>query len=335
MTSVFKPLKSLPLIILVGLVVLGLGLPSGGLLFGGAALAAQDGGPAAVLTVVAGDVVIHRGEETINGSFGASLQDRDIVETGADAEAAIVLASGQMLELGPGSRITISALPQDNNVSSPMMAQVPDAISGNLDSFAHSSSGEEGLAALPSLRSGREGGEPHPITPRNTLITPDETLFSWSEVDDVLEYRVMLNGPGPQAGDHETPKTSWKAEGEFAPGEQWGWRVEAVTIDGNVTSTEVAFEVASKEKVAEFQALQEQLQPLLYSSEQTSTDSATYLLGSYCRSAGFYNRAIGHFEELSQRHPERKELHEELGFLYQAIGRNDKAAEEYRIALKE
>ena len=96
-----------------------------------------------------------------------------------------------------------------------------------------------------------------------------------------------------------------------------------------------AFEVASKEKVAEFQALNSQLQPLLSSKEPTSVDSATFLMGSYCRSAGFYNRAIAHFEVLSQRHPERKELHEELGFLYQAIGRNDKAAEEYRIALKE
>jgi hypothetical protein len=306
----------------------------GGLLFGGVALAAGDGGPAAVLTVVAGDVDIHRGEQNINGSFGASLQDGDVVETGVDAEAAIVLESGQMLELGPGSRITISALPE-RSASTPMMAQVPDAISGNLSSFTHNPPGEEGLAALPTLRSGQEDGEPHPINPRNSLITPDETLFAWSEVEDVIEYRVMLTGPGELAGDHETSKTTWRAEKNFTPGEHWGWRVEAVTIDGGIVSDAVDFEVASKQKLIEFESLTAQLEPLLSSGEATSIDAGTYLLASYCRSAGFYNRAIGHFQALSGRHPDRKELHEELGFLYQAIGRNDKAAEEYRIALKE
>jgi tetratricopeptide (TPR) repeat protein len=215
------------------------------------------------------------------------------------------------------------------------MAQIPDAISGNLDSFTHSSSGEEGLAALPSLRSGGEGDEPHPINPRNSLITPDETLFAWSEVEDVIEYKVKLTGPGHLAGEYETSKTTWKAEEDFTPGEQWGWRVEAVTIDGGITSDEVAFEVASRQKLSEFESLTAQLKPLFSSGEATSVDAATYLMGSYCRTAGFYNRAIVHFEALSERHPERKELHEELGFLYQAIGRNDKAAEEYRIALKE
>jgi len=239
-----------------------------------------------------------------------------------------------MLEIGPGSRITISALSRTNE-STPMMAQVPDAISGNLDRFTHTSSGEEGLAALPNLRSGRESGKPHPLYPRNSLITPDETTFTWSEVEDVIEYRVKLSGPGVMAGDHETSKTSWQAEENFSPGDRWGWHVEAVTIDGGIFSDEVVFEVASKEKVAEFEILASQLRPLLNSKESTSVDSATFLLGSYCRTAGFYNRAIAHFEVLSQRHPERKELHEELGFLYQAIGRNDKAAEEYRIALKE
>jgi hypothetical protein len=317
-----------------GFLALGLALPIGGPLSGGVALAAEGEGPAAVLTVVAGDVVIHRGEQIINGSFGASLQDGDIVETGADAEAAIVLESGQMLELGPGSRITISVLSL-RSVSTPMMAQVPDAISGNLDSYTHSSSGEEGLAALPTLRSGREDGEPHPINPRNSLITPDETRFVWSEVEDVIEYRVMLTGPGLLAGDYETSEAVWEAEENFTPGDHWGWRVEAVTIDGGITSDAVAFEVASKEKTTEFESFQKQLQPLLNSRNQTSVDSATFLMGSYCRSEGFYNRAIAHFEVLSERHPERRELHEELGFLYQAIGRNDKAAEEYRIALKE
>ena len=61
----------------------------------------------------------------------------------------------------------------------------------------------------------------------------------------MIEYRVMLTGPGLLAGDYETSEAVWEAEENFTPGDHWGWRVEAVTIDGGITSDAVAFEVAS------------------------------------------------------------------------------------------
>jgi len=293
--------------------------------------AAKD--PAAVLAVVSGSVVIRRGDATLDGSFGAALDPGDIVETGDGAQAAVLFESGQIIELGPGSRITIGSVPSQSG-ESPVLAQVSDAFSGSLGKFARSTSGSEGLSVLPDLRAGGGGGEPEPITPRNTRIAAGVAGFSWSPVDDALEYRVHLTAPGGAKQSFNSTKTTWSSpDGTFKAGERWSWSVEAVTPDGSLHSEETAFEVATPEQWAEIASLKSRLEPLMSSEEPNRRDAAAYLYGSYCRSAGFYDEAISELEELVARHPDRKELHEELGSLYQAVGRSDMAAQEYRKAL--
>lgn len=300
------------------------------------AAAARADEPAAVLAVVSGDVHIQRGGQSLDGSFGAALQAGDVVETGAKAQAAVLFESGQIIELGPASRISVGALPEKaSNQDESALAQIPDAFSGSLDQFAHTSSDQGALAALPTLRGGPKHDEPTPVTPRNSLVAPGAVHFSWTPVEDAVEYKVILSGPGAAAGSHNTSKPDWASEdGAFRPGESWTWTVEAVTLAGSVSSEEVSFEVAGQAPADALAGLETKLEPLLSSGDATREDTATYLLGSYCRNKGFYNEAIGRLESLVARHPDRKELHEELGFLYQAIGRNDKAAEAYRAALK-
>jgi Tfp pilus assembly protein PilF len=111
--------------------------------------------------------------------------------------------------------------------------------------------------------------------------------------------------------------------------------VEAITVDGSVSSEAVTFEVASPEQHEELSSVREKLAPLMESEDSTREDAAAYLLGTYCRSTGFLNEAITQLETVVLRNPDRKELHRELGYLYQAVGRNDKAVESYRLALKE
>ena len=298
--------------------------------------AAQSGDdPAAILAVASGVVNIQRGGEAVPGSFGAALQPGDVVETGADAQAAVLFESGQVIELGPGSRITIGEVPGRGGEGS-LVAEVTDAFSGGLSKFAQTSSGEGGLSALPTMRGSAGTDQPDPIAPRNTLIVPGAVSFTWAAVEDVLEYRVVLTGPGSAAGSHRASSNtlSLPADG-FAPGQTWTWKVEAVTPDGPVDSESVSFEVASDQASAELMGLGERLAPLMGSEDATRTDAAHYLMGSFCRSAGFYGDAITHIEVLTERHPDRKELQRELGTLYQAVGRNDKAAEAYRLALKD
>jgi tetratricopeptide (TPR) repeat protein len=160
--------------------------------------------------------------------------------------------------------------------------------------------------------------------------------FRWTEVEDALEYRVHLSGPGGAAGSHAASGPSWTLAPESVePGQRWTWSVEAVTPDGAVRSEDVAFEIASADQLAELDHLKGRLAPLFDSKDRTREDTAAYLLGTYCRSTGFYDEAIAQVETLVARHPERKELHRELGALYQAVGRNDRAAEEYRLALED
>lgn len=300
------------------------------------AAAARADEPAAVLAVVSGDVHIQRGGQSLDGSFGAALQAGDVVETGAKAQAAVLFESGQIIELGPGSKISVGALPEKHeSQGNEALAQIPDAFSGSLDQFAHTSSDQGALAALPTLRGGPKHDEPTPVSPRNSLVAPGAVHFSWTPVEDAVEYKVILSGPGAAAGSHSTSKPDWTSDdGTFQPGESWTWAVEAVTLDGAVSSEEVSFEVAGHDRADALAGLEAKLEPLLSSGDATREDTAAYLLGSYCRNKGFYNEAIGRLESLVARHPDRKELHEELGFLYQAIGRNDKAAEAYRAALK-
>jgi hypothetical protein len=162
---------------------------------------------------------------------------------------------------------------------------------------------------------------------------PGAMTFTWSPVEDVLEYHVHLEGPGKAAGTYTSSAASWSAPKDgFAPGQSWKWSVEAVTADGTLSSDPVAFEVASTDQSNEITALTSRLDPLVSSGDATRMDTAAYLLGSYCRSAGFYGDAITQLEGLSKRHGDRKELHQELGSLYEAIGRNDMALAEYKLA---
>ena len=291
--------------------------------------------PAAVLAVVSGNVNVLRGDAKLDGSFGAALQPGDIVETTAGAQAAVLFDSGQIIELGPGSRITIGSVPAKGG-DNPAMAQIPDALSGGLNRFARSTEGAEGMSVVPrDLRGPGKSEKPDPLNPRGgTLVAPGALTFTWSPMEDVLEYRVHLDGPGKAAGTYTSTTASWTAPKDgFAPGQSWTWSVEAVTADGSLSSDKVAFDVASADQYHEITALSSRLDPLVSSGDATRMDTAAYLLGSYCRSAGFYGDAIMQLEGLAKRHPDRKELHQELGALYYAIGRMDKAAEEFRLAL--
>jgi hypothetical protein len=296
-----------------------------------AALRAE-GAPAAVLAVVAGDVTVERGGEDLDGSFGAALQAGDVVVTGEGAQAAILFESGQILELGPGSRISIGALPARDGEELAMA----DAFAGSLDRFT-SPGASSSLSAPLDLRAGSGGERPDPIRPRTTLVVPGPVEFTWEPVEDALEYRVVVSGPGDLAGTHASAEPSWTPASAAAlqPGQRWTWHVEAVTPDGPVPSDPVAFEVASEAQAAELQGLTEELRDLLDSTDPTRSDAATYLLGSYCRNAGFYGDAIEYLQVLVVRYPDRKELHRELGAVYQAVGRSDLAAQEYAKALEE
>jgi hypothetical protein len=288
--------------------------------------------PAAVLAVVAGDVTVERGKESLDGSFGAALQAGDVVVTGKNAQAAILFESGQILELGSGSRISIGALPSKGGEELAMA----DAFAGSLDRFT-SPGGASSQSAPLDLRAGPGGDRPDPIRPRTTLVAPGAVEFAWQPVEEVLEYRVVVSGAEPLAGTHAVAGPSWTPDVEVParPGERWTWHVEALTPDGAIQSDPVAFEVASEEQVAELEGLTAELQALLESPEPRRADAATYLLGSYCRNTGFYGEAIEYLQVLTARYPDRKELHRDLGTVYQAVGLGDLAAREYAKALQE
>lgn len=297
--------------------------------------------PDAVLAMIAGPVTVRRGSERLAAAFGAQLQAGDVVETGPGGQAGVLFQSGQVIEIGSDSRISIGSLPKPAAAAGgeDTVAQVPDVLAGQLTRFTHTSAGGEGLSALPALRSA--GAEPRleAVAPRQTLVQPGVATFHWTPVPDAIEYRITLTGPGAASGSHRATGDSWTIPNDAAKqlraGESWTWSIEALTPDGPQKSETYAFEVATEATTKELQALNERLQSLLDSGNEMRLDLARYLIGSYCRSAGLYSDAVAQFEALVSRHPDRAELHRELGSVYQAIGRFDKAAEEYRLALKE
>lgn len=295
--------------------------------------------PDAVLAMAAGPVVVRRGGERLTAAFGTQLRAGDLVETGPGAQAGVLFASGQIVEIGPASRITIGSLPAkpSGGRGEDASPSVPGALAGQLTRFSQAATGEAGLSALPALRSAA-GGEPHleAVTPRRTLVRPGAVRFEWTPVDGALEYKVELAGPGRAQGSHRATGTTWTpaADAGFAPGESWTWSVEAMTAEGPVRSETYVFEVAPEPVVRELEALRGELQPFLTSSSEPRLDLARYLVASFCRTAGLFGDAATELEALVARYPDRAELHRDLGFVYQAMGRFDKAAEEYRLALK-
>ena len=296
--------------------------------------------PEAVLAMVAGPVFVRRAGERIGAGFGTPLRVGDVVETGPGGQAGVLFQSGQVIEVGSASRISIGSLPKDAPGTAgheDTTAPAPEVLAGQLTRFTHTSSGGEGLAAGPTLRSAGQEARLEAIAPRRTLVQPGAVTFSWTPVADAVEYRVALAGPGAANGSHRATTASWilPAEQALQPGESWTWSVEALTADGTQRSETYAFEVASAATMKELTALNAELQPFFAGEDETRHDLARYLVGMFCRSAGLYNDAAVQLEELASRHPERAELHQELGSIYQTIGRFDKAAEAYRLALKE
>jgi tetratricopeptide (TPR) repeat protein len=166
------------------------------------------------------------------------------------------------------------------------------------------------------------------------MIRPGAVTLTWQEVDDVIEYSVLVKAKeGEQTLRAEENMVALATPLE--PGDQLVWSVEAVTMDGAIASDPVRFEVAPDALLQELSDLEDRLNPLLASDDDTRVDAARYLMSSYCRNVGFYGEAIDHLTALAQRHPDRKELHQDLGSLYQAIGRDDLAAEAYKRALKD
>jgi hypothetical protein len=296
--------------------------------------------PEAVLAMAAGPVSVRRGGEQLSAVFGAPLLAGDVVSTGPGAQAGILFNSGQIIEIGASSKITIGSLPGGGKGedTAPVATKGPDVLAGQLARYTQTPSGEAGLSALPALRSA-SSGEPRleAITPRRTLVQPGAAKFEWTPIDGAIEYKVALAGPGSAAGDHRAQQSSWSlpATAALKSGERWTWSIEAMTPEGPVKSENYTFEVAADSVVRGLQGLNERLQPYLASDSEPRADLGRYLMASYCRSVGLFGDAATQLEALVSRHPERAELHRELGAVYQAIGRYDRAAEEYRLALKE
>ena len=294
--------------------------------------------PAAVLVMVTGPVHVHRAGAQIVGSFGEKLLDGDIVETGDNAEASLIFPSGQLIELGAGSRMTVRGGPNANGGSGGeghVLARVSDQVAGDLTRYARATSGDEGLSALPAMRSASNHDRVQLLSPRNSLVNSTQPTFAWTPLDDALEYKIVLMGDGKAKGSYRAQETHWQlpADKSLDAGQTWTWSVEAMTDDGPVNSDHVPFEVASEDAAAALQKHISELLPLLDSEEPARVDSAHYLLGSVHKNLGFYDEAIRHYEILVERHA-RPELQRELGELYRRVGRFENSAEMFRNALR-
>lgn len=273
---------------------------------------------AAVVVFVQGDVTIASGAGSTSATFGASLHDGDLVATGPDAKVSLLLESGQMLELGPESRIQVSGAVSG---SADLVATVPEDLAPAVSRFSGSTGSEEGLAALPQLRNSGEGIVLY--SPRHTRVRSSALHFRWSDVEDALEYRVHLAGPGGSERDYRSPSATFALpEDEPLPaGSSWDWRIEAVTEDGVVASEAYSFEVATQEQAAEIETMESALEPLLGNPDAAKADAARYALARYCRDRDFVYEAIEHLELLAARW-ERDDLTRELATLYQHVGRD-------------
>jgi hypothetical protein len=285
--------------------------------------------------MVSGAVNIQRDTERLDGMFGQRLRAGDIVATGGDGSAAIMFASGYLIEIGESSRMTIrdiggvSTRPEGGTV----ITQVSSDVAGQLTRYAQRASGGGGPMALPPMRSS-DGKRIELLTPRRTTIVNRTPTFRWTEIADALEYRVHLSGDGRASGSHRASEARWTLPAELAFGahQTWTWNVEALTPDGTLHSESVPFDVASDSLTQIVHAMAGRMKPLLESDDPPRGDSARYMLATTFRNLGLYSDAIEQYEILISRHP-RAELHQELGELYRVVGRYEEAALEYRRAL--
>ncbi len=285
---------------------------------------AEADSPTAVLTSCKGPVTIVRASNgPVVATFGAALSEGDEVKTGADAEAEIMFASGNWVQVGANSSMKIKgqpgAKPKEQNFEV-------------VQNFLKLKS-TEGTSSISGLRSGDKASALVAVSPCQTKVRDTHPTFAWTAEDPSLELRfVVYNESGVhwQSDIAGVTSVSYPLDAPaLVPGVSYSWTLETSDplVSPPLRTTASFFEIIAKDDVAS-------LEKGLASIDAKKPGATSYHL---MRASLFFDRgliadAITETQAAVASDPDNASLHAILGRLYAETGRTDDAMREMEMS---
>jgi hypothetical protein len=296
---------------------------------------AQDS-PTAVLTSLKGPVTVTRADGSkVAATFGLSLGDGDEVKTGAGAEAEIMFAAGNWVQIGANSAMKIKGHPAalsgkqqgggENKAESAENFEV-------VQNFLKLKS-SEGTSSIGRLRAGDKTSALVAVAPCQTKVRGANPSFRWKMDDPSQELRLTVyNESGVVWTRDLSGATSLDYPSDapsLAPGVSYSWTLETTDplVSPPLRTPAAFFEVIAPEAV---QSLEGELAEL----ETKKPGAVTYHL---MRASMFFDRglvddAVAETEAALAADPGNASLHAILGRLYAETGRTKDAINELNKA---
>lgn len=291
----------------------------------------------ALLTELHGDVHVKaaRAAEFKKATWGAQLNAGDVVKTSSNGSASILLTNNNLIELGPGSSITISESPGGSHGKSKPIYGVSSDNVVDLSGLTMRSTSYGEVVALAGLRSWGTDLSIVQLSPRNSGMRSPTPTFSWRCNVQVDKFKVTLYDSRGRVWATETNKTTLeypKSEKPLGYGGKYFWQVEGFGLVDSYRSPSIGFSVLSKDDLVLVEDRERRLQKS-FSGDSTAT-SYRFLAGALYQRLGLLEESIAQFEAVARRYPDAPPAYEVLGKLYNDIGLKDKAIAALQKALK-
>jgi hypothetical protein len=282
---------------------------------------AESDGPTAVLTSCKGPVTIVRAGGVSNAAtFGAALADGDEVKTGADAQADIMFASGNWVQVGANSSMKIKGQP----ASSKQKEQSFEVVQNFLKLKS-----TEGTSSISGLRSGERSNDLVAVSPCQTKVRDTRPTFTWTADDPSLEFNVVVydeNGVQWQTNVSGVSSVAYPADAPaLEPGVSYSWTIETADpmVSPPLRTSASFFEIVADEDVA---TLDTELAAI--DAKKPSATSYHLMRASLFFDRGLVADAITETEAAVAADPSNPSLHAILGRLYANTGRTAEAMAE-------
>jgi hypothetical protein len=281
---------------------------------------AEADSPTAVLTSCKGTVTIVRaGGVSSTATFGAALSEGDEVKTGPDAEAEIMFAAGNWVQVGANSSMRIKGQP-----GSKPKEQNFEVVQNFLKLKS-----TEGTSSISGLRSGDKVEALVAVSPCQTKVRDARPVFAWKAEDPSLELRLIVyneSGVHWQTDVANVTSAAYPADAPaLVPGVSYSWTLETSDplVSPPLRTTASFFEIIAKEDVA---ALEKELASI--DAEKPGPTSYHLMRASLYFDRGLVADAITETKAAVATDPENASLHVILGRLLAETGRTDEAMQE-------
>ena len=291
----------------------------------------------ALITEMRGDVFVRaaRATEFKRATWGTQLYGGDVVKTSGNGAASLLMSNNNLIELGSGSSMTISAGRSALQSKSKTISSISSEPLTNLSGLTMRSTGEGEVVALAGLRSIGTELTILQTSPLKSKIRSPRPTFSWQSNVPTDKFKVELFDRDGLVWSKETDRSTLeypKREKSLSRGQTYFWKVEALGPATSYEAGRVGFSVINERNLAMVERLERNLKESF--GDDLTGASYDFLAGTLYQQHGLLEESIAKFEAVAQRHSDAPTIYEILGRLYRDVGSKDKSIAALQRALR-